>query len=170
LLVEGESGAGKTTLASILAGLEAPDSGLLLVDGLDRSILGTAGWRQRVVMAPQAHDNYLVTGSLAFNLLMGRRWPAQHGDLVEAEQICRELGLGDLLDRLPGGLHEMVGETGWRLSQGERTRVFLARALLQKPNLLVLDESFSALDAENVDRSIRCVVRRASTVVAAAHA
>lgn len=169
-LLEGASGAGKTTFASILAGLETPDSGLLLVDGLDRSVLGRAGWRQRVVMAPQAHDNYLVTGSLAFNLLMGRRWPASHADLVEAEQVCRELGLGDLLDRLPGGLHEIVGETGWQLSQGERTRVFLARALLQKPELLLLDESFSALDPENVDRTIRCVLRRASTVVAIAHA
>jgi len=168
-LIEGESGAGKTTLASILAGLEAPDSGLLLVDGLDHSVLGKAGWQQRVVMAPQAHDNYIVSGSLAFNLLMGRRWPARHDDLAEAEQVCRELGLGELLDRLPGGLHQMVGETGWQLSQGERTRVFLARALLQKPEVLVLDESFSALDPENVDRTIRCVLRRASTVVAAAH-
>jgi ABC-type bacteriocin/lantibiotic exporter with double-glycine peptidase domain len=169
-LLEGPSGAGKTTFASILAGLESADSGLLLVDGLDRSVLGTAGWRQRVVMAPQAHDNYIVGGSLAFNLLMGRRWPAHHEDLVEAEQVCRELGLGDLLDRLPGGLHQMIGETGWQLSQGERTRVFLARALLQKPEVLLLDESFSALDPENVDRTIRCVLRRASTVLAIAHA
>jgi len=170
LLLEGASGAGKTTFASILAGLEAPDSGMLLVDGLDRSVLGAAGWRQRVVMAPQAHDNYLVSGSLAFNLLMGRRWPAQQSDFVEAEQVCRELGLGDLLARMPGGLHQMVGETGWQLSQGERTRVFLARALLQKPELLLLDESFSALDPENVDRTIRCVLKRASTVIAVAHA
>jgi len=169
LLLEGASGAGKTTLASLLAGLETPDSGMLLVDGLDRSVLGSLGWRQRVVMAPQAHDNYLLTGSLAFNLLLGRRWPAHQEDLVEAEQVCRELGLGDLLDRLPGGLHQVVGETGWQLSQGERTRVFLARALLQKPELLILDESFSALDPENVDRTVRCVLRRAPTVLAIAH-
>ena len=63
----------------------------------------------------------------------------------------------------------MIGETGWQLSQGERTRVFLARALLQKPEVLLLDESFSALDPENVDKTIRCVLRRASTVLAIAH-
>ena len=120
-------------------------------------------------MAPQAHDNYLIGASLAFNLLMGRQWPPQRADLQEAEAMCRELGLGELLDRLPGGLHQIVGETGWQLSQGERTRVFLARALLQQPDVLVLDESFSALDPENVDRAIRCVMRRAPTVVAIAH-
>jgi ATP-binding cassette, subfamily B, bacterial len=169
LLLEGPSGSGKTTFASIVAGLQAPDSGLLLLDGLDRGALGAAGWRSRVTMAPQAHDNYVVGGSLAFNLLMGRRWPAEPSDLVEAEKVCRELGLGDLLDRLPAGLDQVIGETGWRLSQGERTRVFLARALLQQPELLVLDESFSALDSENVERAMRCVSNRAPTVLAIAH-
>jgi ATP-binding cassette subfamily B protein len=66
-------------------------------------------------------------------------------------------------------LHQVIGETGWQLSQGERVRVFLARALLQRPELLVLDESFSALDAENVDRAMRCVTNRAQTVLAIAH-
>lgn len=169
VLLEGPSGSGKTTFASILAGLQSPESGLLLIGGLDRAALGASGWRRRVIMAPQAHDNYMIGASLAFNLLMGRRWPAERADLAEAEAICRELGLGDLLDRLPGGLHQVVGETGWQLSQGERIRVFLARALLQRPDLLVLDESFSALDPENVDRAMRCVTNRATTVLAIAH-
>ncbi len=169
VLLEGPSGSGKTTLASMLAGLHAPDSGLVTMNGLDRAALGDRAWRSRVVMAPQPHDNYLVTGTLAFNLLLGRPWPPERGDLVEAEAVCRELGLGELLERLPGGLQQMVGETGWQLSQGERVRVFLARALLQKPELLILDESFSALDAENVDRAIRTVLHRAPTVLAIAH-
>jgi ATP-binding cassette subfamily B protein len=170
LLLEGASGAGKSTLAAILAGLQTPDGGLVLADGLDRSVVGKSGWRRRVVLAPQAHDNFLIGGSLAFNLLMGRAWPPQAADLSEAETICRELGLGDLLERLPGGLHQMVGETGWQLSQGERTRVFLARALLQDPDVLILDEALGALDPENVDRASRCVQKRARTVLAIAHA
>lgn len=169
LLLEGPSGSGKSTLAALLAGLQAPESGLILAGGLDRASLGSIGWRQRVALAPQAHDNYLVTGTLAFNLLMGRRWPCERADLEEAEAVCRELGLGDLLDRLPAGLQQVVGETGWQLSQGERVRVFLARALLQKPELLVLDESFTALDPENVDRAVRCVTSRAAAVLAIAH-
>jgi ATP-binding cassette subfamily B protein len=66
-------------------------------------------------------------------------------------------------------MDQIVGETGWRLSQGERTRVFLARALLQKPELLILDESFSALDSENMERVMRCVNNRAEAVLAIAH-
>jgi ATP-binding cassette subfamily B protein len=169
MLLEGASGSGKTTFASILAGLTSPGSGLVLAGGLDRQTLGAASWRSRVIMAPQPHDNYIFSESLAFNALMGRGWPARPSDLVEAEEVCRELGLGELLDRMPGGLHEMVGETGWRLSQGERTRVFVARALLQAPGLLVLDESFGALDPENVERAVRCVERRASAVLAVVH-
>jgi ATP-binding cassette subfamily B protein len=170
LLLEGPSGSGKTTLASTFAGLVVAESGLLLVDGLDRGVLGTAGWRARVAMAPQPHDNFLIGGSLALNLLMGRGWPASPEDLEDAEAVCRELGLGDLLHRMPAGIHQIVGETGWQLSQGERTRVFLARALLQRPDLLILDESFSALDPENIDRAVRCVTQRAPTVLAIAHA
>lgn len=169
LLLEGPSGSGKTTFASILAGLATPESGLLLVDGLDRGVLGDAGWRSRVVMAPQPHDNYVLSGSLALNLLIGRQWPPRIQDLQDAETVCRDLGLGDLLERMPGGLHQVVGETGWQLSQGERTRVFLARALLQQPDVLILDESFSALDPENVDRAVRCVLQRAPTVLVIAH-
>lgn len=168
-LLEGPSGSGKSTLAAVLAGLARPDTGLVLSGGLDRAALGEAGWRERVVMAPQPHDNYLVGASLAFNLLMGRRWPADPADLAEAESLCRDLGLGDLLDRLPSGLDQVVGETGWQLSQGERARVFLARALLQRPDLVILDESLSALDGESVELVLRTLSSSGRSVLAIAH-
>ena len=103
----------------------------LLFRGLDWQTLGAAGWRRQVVAAPQFHENYVLTGTFAFNLLMGRRWPAQPEDLHEAEAICRELDLGDLPDRMPAGMLQLVGETGWQLSHGERSRLYIARALLQ---------------------------------------
>ncbi|HEY3216499.1 MAG TPA: ATP-binding cassette domain-containing protein [Candidatus Eisenbacteria bacterium] len=169
LLLQGASGGGKSTLASLLVGLRNPESGLILLHGLDRQTLGADSWRRRVAAAPQFHENHVLTETLAFNLLMGRRWPAEPQDLEEAETLCRELGLGELLDRMPSGLLQVVGETGWRLSHGEQSRVFIARALLQGADLLVLDESFAALDPETLDRTLRCVLDRAPTLLVIAH-
>lgn len=168
-LLTGPSGSGKSTLASLLSGWRTPESGLVLLAGLDRHTLGSEGWRRRVAAAPQFHENHVFTGTLAFNLLLGRRWPAEPGDLMEAEEVCRDLGLGDLLDRMPGGLEQIVGESGWQLSHGERSRVFVARALLQRADLVILDESFAALDPETLRRCVRCVARRAPALLLIAH-
>src|SRR5262249_52222687 len=111
LLLEGPSGGGKSTLAAVLAGGRAPESGLLLLGGLDPATLGPAGWRRRVVLAPQFHENHVLMGTFAFNVLLGRNWPPRPADLEEAERICRALGLGPLLDRMPAGLQPTVGET-----------------------------------------------------------
>lgn len=169
LLLEGPSGGGKSTLASLLIGLHTPETGLLLLRGLDRYTVNEQIWRQRVVAAPQFHENHVLNASLAFNLLMGRRWPAWPEDLEEAELICRELGLGPLLDRMPLGLHQLVGEQGWRLSHGERSRLYIARALLQNADLVILDESFASLDPENMQIALECVLKRAATLFVIAH-
>jgi ATP-binding cassette subfamily B protein len=169
VLLEGESGGGKSTLISLLTGLREPDSGLLLAGGLDRATLGARAWRKRIASAPQFQENHVLSGPFAFNALMGRKWPANPDDMREAEQLCRELGLGPLLERMPGGMMQMVGETGWQLSQGERSRLFMARALLQKPDLVVLDESFGALDPETLKLALECVLRRAETLMVVAH-
>jgi ABC-type multidrug transport system fused ATPase/permease subunit len=108
-------------------------------------------------------------GTLAFNLLFGRRWPPTREDLAEAEQICRELMLGPLLERMPSGLQQQVGDTGWQLSHGERSRVYIARALLQGAEIVLLDESFAALDPETLEHAVNCVLRRARTVMIVAH-
>lgn len=169
LLLEGPSGGGKSTLASLLIGLHAPESGLLLLRGLDRHTVNEEVWRQRVVAAPQFHENHILNASLAFNLLMGRQWPARAEDLAEADVICRELGLGPLLDRMPLGLHQLVGEQGWRVSHGERSRIYIARALLQNADLVILDESFASLDPENMQIALECVLKRAATLLVIAH-
>lgn len=169
MLLEGRSGSGKSTLVSLLSGLRAPESGLLLLRGLDRQSLGDSGWRRRVAVAPQFHENHVLAETFAFNLLMGRRWPAPPPDLQETEAVCRGLGLGDLLDRMPAGLLQMVGETGWQLSHGERSRLYIARALLQRPDVVLLDESFAALDPENLRRALSYVLERADTLLVVAH-
>jgi ATP-binding cassette subfamily B protein len=169
LLLEGPSGGGKSTLAALLAGCREPAAGLLLLDGLDRATLGAEGWRRRVVLAPQFHDNHVVMGTLAFNLLLGRRWPPRPADLEEAESVCRALGLGPLLERMPAGLQQVVGETGWQLSHGEKSRLYLARALLQGADVVILDESFAALDPQTLRQALGFVLEKAPTVVVIAH-
>jgi ATP-binding cassette subfamily B protein len=169
ILLEGPSGGGKSTFASIVTGLRDAESGLRLLCGLDRQTLGDAGWRRRAVAAPQFHENHIIAAPLAFNVLMGRTWPPREADLAEARQVCVELGLGPLLDRMPSGIMQLVGETGWQLSHGERSRIFIARALVQRSDLLILDESFASLDPETLERALSCVVRRSGSLIVIAH-
>jgi ATP-binding cassette subfamily B protein len=77
--------------------------------------------------------------------------------------------LGELLDRMPSGFQQMLGESGWQLSHGERSRMYIARTLLQKADLIILDESFGALDPENLYKALRTVLDHASTVLVIAH-
>jgi ATP-binding cassette, subfamily B, bacterial len=169
LLLEGASGSGKSTFAALLAGLRKPESGVILAGGLDRQTLGEETWRRRIAAAPQYHENYILSAPLAFNLLLGRPYPHSEDDMREARELCLELGLGPLLERMPAGLEQMVGETGWQLSQGERCRVFLARALLQRADLVILDESLAALDPENLQQCLETLMRRAGTLLVIAH-
>ena len=169
VLIQGPSGGGKSTLVSLLTGLRAPSNGLILVRGLDMSCLGEAGWRARVAASPQFHENHVLTESFAFNLLMSRSWPPRQEDVVEARAICVELGLGPLLARMPGGMYQMVGETGWQLSHGEQSRLFIARALLQRSDVVILDESLAALDPDTMAMALRCLRARAPSLIVVAH-
>ena len=149
--------------------LTQAEAGLLLVNGLDYETIGAAGWRKRVVAAPQFHENHIITGTFAFNVLLGKSWPPSQADWQQAETICRALGLGDLLERMPAGMLQMIGETGWQLSHGERSRVFLARALVQGAELVILDESFGALDPATMQKSLQCALDRVPTLCVIAH-
>lgn len=169
VLMEGPTGAGKSTLVALLGGLRQPTRGAVHLRGLDRGVWGDRWWRRQVVLAPQFQENHVFAAPLAFNVLLGRRWPPDPEDMIEAEAVCRELGLGPLIDRMPSMMLQPVGETGWQLSHGERTRVFLARALLQKADVVLLDESFAALDPATLQTALECARRRARTLVVVAH-
>lgn len=169
VLLQGPSGSGKSTLASSLTALLPIESGQILLGGLDMSALGPRRWRRIVATAPQFHENHLFNQPLAFNLLLGRAWPPSAQDLAEAQKICEELGLGPLLSRMPSGLFTHVGENGWQLSHGERSRVYIARTLLQRAQVVILDESFAALDPETLALTLRCVFARVPTLFVIAH-
>jgi ABC-type multidrug transport system fused ATPase/permease subunit len=169
ILLEGPSGGGKSTLVSLLTGLRAPDAGVLLLRGLDRATFGLSGWRRRVTAAPQFHENHILSGSFAYNLLLGREWPVSAAAREEARSICHELGLAELISKMPSGLDEMIGETGWQLSHGEKSRLYIARTLLQGVELVILDESFASLDPDTMGVAVRCVLRHAPAVVVVSH-
>ncbi len=156
VLLTSPSGGGKSTLVSLVNGLRKPSAGTIVLGG-------------GVATAPQFHENHVFTESFAFNLVMGRDWPPSRADLEEAKALCREIGLGELLEKMPGGLNQMVGDTGWQLSHGEKSRLFLARALLQRAELVLLDESFAALDPENLRSALLTARERARSLVVVAH-
>ncbi|MEO8550816.1 MAG: ABC transporter ATP-binding protein, partial [Kofleriaceae bacterium] len=169
ILLEGPSGGGKSTLMSLLTGLRTPEAGVLLLRGLDRSTFGTSGWRRRITAAPQFHENYVLSGSFAYNLLLGREWPTSSELRDKAAELCKELGLGELVAKMPAGLEEMIGETGWQLSHGEKSRLYIARTLLQGVELVILDESFASLDPETMRVVQRCVLKHAPSLVVVSH-
>lgn len=169
ILLEGASGQGKSTLLRVLAGLCRADRGTLRLRGFDRSAFGDRLWRQRVALVPQFQENHLYAGSMAFNLLLGRRWPPSPEDLEAAVQLCAELGLEDLVERMPLGLMQPVGEGGWQLSHGERARVFLARALLQPNEMLLLDESLAGLDGATARLVLAAAEQRSRALLVVAH-
>src|SRR5262249_19689208 len=101
VILEGPSGGGKSTFVSLLSGIHRPSSGLLLLSGMDHTALGADGWHRFVAAAPQFHENYVLTAPFALNLLMGRIGILGSNDFAEAEEICRDLGLQELIQRMP---------------------------------------------------------------------
>jgi ATP-binding cassette subfamily B protein len=169
ILLRGPSGSGKSTLSVLLSGNRPLQSGLLFFKGLDVASVGVQNWRRRLLLVPQFHGNHIFIGTLAYNLLLGARWPPSPADREEARAVCRGLGLGALIESMPLGLEQPVGETGWQLSHGERTRVFLARSILQKPALMILDETFAALDPVTLEGCMRYVLEHAETLFVVVH-
>jgi ATP-binding cassette subfamily C protein len=161
----GASGAGKTTIADLVAGLIVPTSGQVNVDGRPLSSERLPGWRSAVALVPQ--DPFLFHDTIRANLC----WAAPHATDAELWQALSTAAAAEFVDRLPQRLDAVVGDRGARLSGGERQRLALARALLRRPDLLILDEATSALDTEN-ERTIRAALvalRGRTTILVIAH-
>ncbi|MFE0474287.1 ABC transporter ATP-binding protein [Streptomyces sp. NPDC058947] len=161
----GPSGAGKTTVFSLIERFYEPDSGVITLDGRD-----LADWelpRLRAAIGYVEQDAPVLSGSLRDNLLLGQ--PDADEDALA--RVLKTTRLDGLVARLPDGLDTLVGHRGTKLSGGERQRVAIARALLRRPRLLLLDEATSQLDAVNEAalRDTVADVARTTTVLVVAH-
>jgi ATP-binding cassette subfamily B protein len=174
LAVVGPSGAGKTTIFQLAQRFYDPQSGRILLDGVDLKDADPADVRQRIAMVPQ--EVVIFAASARDNLRYGN-WDASEDEIWQA---ARDANAETFLRALPEGLDTFMGEGGARLSGGQRQRIAIARALLRRDApLLLLDEATSALDAESeklvqdaldhlmADRTTVVIAHRLATVRAA---
>ena len=138
----GSSGAGKSTMADLMVRYLDPDTGRVLIDGLDIRDLKLSDLRREIILVDQTP--YLFNDSIAANIAFAMPGVSQ----AEIEAAAHAAGLQELIARLPEGYATRTGERGLALSVGERQRIALARALLRRPSILILDEPSSALDSD----------------------
>ncbi|MGQ4389535.1 ABC transporter ATP-binding protein [Streptomyces sp. SAS_270] len=161
----GPSGAGKTTVFSLIERFYDPEAGTITLDGQRLEAWDLPQLRSAIGYVEQ--DAPVLSGSLRDNLLLGN----PEADEADVTRVLKTTRLDGLVARLPRGLDTLVGHRGTRLSGGERQRVAIARALLRRPRLLLLDEATSQLDAVNEAalRDTVADVARSTTVLVVAH-
>lgn len=160
----GPNGAGKSTLVNLLPRLLDPDQGRILIDGSDIAGMRLSSVRRQIAMAPQR--TVLFQGSIARNIAFGLRASPQR-IVWAARRACAD----DFITRLPRGYRTRLGELGSGLSEGQKQRLAVARALLRNPAILILDEATSQIDSES-ENKIHEVLRQLAgtrTLIVIAH-
>lgn len=165
LAIAGENGAGKSTLAKLIARLYDVDCGSVRIGGEDVRNIRLDSLRRHACYVPR--EPALFDGTLAFNL----RFVKPTVSDTEIQEAAEAAGLCDLIRNLPQGLDQRIGPAGCQLSGGERQRLAIARALLQRPQILILDEATSCLDPYSEKLILRNILSflHESTVVVVSH-
>ena len=136
----GPSGAGKTTMVDLIIGFYLPQKGRLTIDGIDMKDVKLSAWRSKIGYVPQ--ELTMLRGTIADNIRLGETAVSDEA-IIEALRLAHALSF---VEALPDGINSDIGTMGAKLSGGQRQRLSLARALVLKPKLLLLDEVTSALD------------------------
>ena len=160
----GTSGSGKSTIAGLVTAFLNPDSGIILVDGNDLSKVDLRSYRNQLGVVLQ--DDFLYEGSIRENILFPRPLASEE-DLLEA---VKGAYVNEFTDRFENGLDTIIGERGVKLSGGQRQRISIARALLAKPKIVILDEATSNLDTQSesfIQKSLAVLMSNRTTFVIA---
>lgn len=160
----GESGGGKSTVLNLLIGFMQPTQGRLLIDGINMSNLDMEEYRSQIAVVPQ--NTILFDGTVKENIVYGMNEVSDEAVL----HVIEEVGLEDIINELPQGIHTLLGQHGDKLSGGQKQRISIARALIRKPSIVILDEATSALDNNSellVQRAMEKVMKTATTFVVA---
>ncbi|WFU79240.1 peptidase domain-containing ABC transporter [Bradyrhizobium sp. CIAT3101] len=159
--VVGESGSGKSSLVALLQNVYPLEGGRIRIGPYDVQDFSTVSLCRVIAAVPQSID--VFSGSLIENIALGEFEP----DIEKILQICDQLGLCELIKRWPGGFQAYLGESGIRLSGGEKQRLALARALYRDPKILILDEATSSLDSAAEASVVRVIddLRRAGKII-----
>jgi len=166
VVIIGKSGSGKTTICDILCGLYEPNQGAIFIDNNNLNSLDINKWRKMIGYVPQ--DLILFHESIKENITLG-------DSTITNEEVINALndaGVWDYISDLPEGIETVIGERGIRLSGGQRQRLSIARAIIRKPKLVILDEATTALDPKTEQRilsTMKKLTDKGITVVAVSH-
>lgn len=160
----GASGAGKSTLLDLLIGFDRPCDGQILIDRVNMMNLDMEEYRSQIAVVPQ--NTILFSGSVRDNITYG----LDNVTDEEVNNVLKCVGLDELVNSLPHGMHTILGEHGGKLSGGQRQRISIARALLRKPKLIIFDEATSALDSaseKKVQEAVDNMMKQCTTFMVA---
>ncbi len=164
--IVGESGGGKTTLAKLLLGFYEPTGGAIYIGSIDMKTISPSAWRRQCGAVMQS--GFIFSDSIAENIAESE---PEEVDMEKVLFAAKMANISTFIERLPLGYHTKIGDKGNPLSQGQRQRILIARAIYKNPEVLVLDEATNALDAENESIILRQlgVFLKGKTVVVIAH-
>lgn len=162
--IVGRSGSGKSTLMQLLLRFYIQESGIILVNNQDIALLNPNEIRKLIAYVPQ--EASIFSGTIKSNIMFGNDSSEE-----EITEIIKITGIADFADKIPDRINAKIGEKGVRLSGGQKQRIALARVLLRKPQILLLDEAMNALDSQSEQKLLSSIkdIMKGKIIISIAH-